>query len=149
MIRLGVFLGWGLTLTRTIKSVVTGQARTTLEVRNASGIKHKQTKGGACITADAIRAFNSRNIYKERSGVSVRCARSILLHTSHYLRPEKPTTRYTACHPKKTTTYLARGVYITRSTCHYAYPRQTQVNWKKKLRRTKYHMSPLPTLYIV
>ena len=92
VIRLGVFLGWGLTLTRTIESVVTGQARVTLEVRNASGMKHLQTKCGASITADAIHA-SSRNIYKVKSGVSVRCARSILLHTSHYLRLENPITR--------------------------------------------------------
>ena len=34
-------------------------------------------------------------------------------------------TDYTACHPRKTTTYIARSTY------HYAYERQTQVNWKK------------------
>ena len=38
-----------LTLTRTIKSVVTGQAPITLELRNTPGEKHKQTKGGTRI----------------------------------------------------------------------------------------------------
>ena len=38
-----------LTLTRIIKSVVTGQAPVTLELRNTPGKKHKQTKGGTRI----------------------------------------------------------------------------------------------------
>ena len=38
-----------LTLTRTIKSVVTGQAPATLELRNTPGKKHKQTEGGTRI----------------------------------------------------------------------------------------------------
>ena len=37
------------TLTRIIKSVVTGQAPVTLELRNTPGKKHKQTKGGTRI----------------------------------------------------------------------------------------------------
>ena len=36
-----------LTLTRIIKSVVTGPAPVTLELRNTPGKEHKQTKGGA------------------------------------------------------------------------------------------------------
>ena len=38
-----------LTLTRIIKSVVTGQAPVTLELRNTPGKKHKRTKGGTRI----------------------------------------------------------------------------------------------------
>ena len=38
-----------LTLTRIIKSVVTGQAPVTLELRNTPGKKHKLTKGGTRI----------------------------------------------------------------------------------------------------
>ena len=38
-----------LTLTRIIKSVVTGQAPVTLELRNTAGEKHKHTKGGTRI----------------------------------------------------------------------------------------------------
>ena len=38
-----------LTLTRIIKSVVTGQALVTLELRNTPGNKHIQTKGGTRI----------------------------------------------------------------------------------------------------
>ena len=46
-----------LTLTRIIKSVVTGQAPVTLELRNAPGKTHTQPKVvHAYITADAIHA---------------------------------------------------------------------------------------------
>ena len=57
------------------------------------------------------------------------------VHTGAYvslLAPEK-TDYYTASHPRKTTKY----VYITRSIYHYAYARQTQVNWKKKTKKRK------------
>ena len=43
-------------------------------------------------------------------------------------------TDYTACHPRNTTRY---HVYIARSTYHYAYARQTQVNWKKETKERK------------
>ena len=49
------------------------------------------------------------------------------VHTGAYvslLAPGKPD--YTACHPRKD-----YHVYISRSTYHYAYTRQTQVNWRK------------------
>ena len=50
------------TLTRIIKSVVTGQAPVTLELRNTLGKKHKQPKVvHAYITTDAIHA-STRNI---------------------------------------------------------------------------------------
>ena len=88
-----------LTLTHIIKSVVTGQAPVTLELRNTPGKKHKPKVVHAYFTADAVLA-STRNISKVKSGVSLRCARSILAHTSHYSRLEKPTNRYTACHPR-------------------------------------------------
>ena len=51
-----------LTLTRIFKSVVTGQAPVTLELRNTPGKTHTQPKVvHACITADAIHA-STRNI---------------------------------------------------------------------------------------
>ena len=51
-----------LTLTRIIKSVVTGQAPVTLELRNTPGEKHTQPKVvHAYITADAIHA-STRNM---------------------------------------------------------------------------------------
>ena len=45
-----------LTLTRILKSVVTGQAPVTLELRNTPGKKHKPKVVHAYITADAIHA---------------------------------------------------------------------------------------------
>ena len=50
-----------LTLTCMIKSVVTGQAPVTLELRNTPGKKHKPKVVYAYITADAIHAY-TRNI---------------------------------------------------------------------------------------
>ena len=51
-----------LTLTRIIKSVVTGQAPVTLELRNTPGKNTNKPKVvHACITADAINA-STRNI---------------------------------------------------------------------------------------
>ena len=41
---------------------------------------------------------------------------------------------YTACHPIIKTTIID---YIARSTYHYAYARQTQVNWKKEAKKKK------------
>ena len=79
-----------LTLTRLIKSVVTGQAPGTLELRKTPG-KKTQTEGGTRIyTVGTIHAC-ARKKYMLNSGVSVRCARSILVHRSHFSRLEKPT----------------------------------------------------------
>ena len=64
-----------LTLTRIIKSVVTGQAPVTLELRNTPGKTHTQPKVvHAYITADAIHALHQKHI-KVKSEVSLRCAR--------------------------------------------------------------------------
>ena len=57
-----------LTLTRIIKSVVSGQAPVTLELRNTPEKKHKQTKGGTRIdyitAADAFHV-SARKIKSE------------------------------------------------------------------------------------
>ena len=109
-----------LTLARMIKSVVTGQAPVTLELRNTQGKNRSKPKVvHAYITADAIHAF-TRNIYKVKSGVSLRCAKSILVHIRHTSRAWK--NRLYRLPPKKD-----YHVNITRSTYHYAYARQTQV----------------------
>ena len=63
---------------------------------------------------------------KSEIGSSLRCAGSMSGAYVSLLAPGK--TAYTACHPRKTNTY------ITRSINHYAYARQTQVKWKKKQR---------------
>ena len=66
---------------------------------------------------------------KVKSGVSLRCARSILVHTSPYSRLENRLYRL----PPKNDYY----VYIARSAYHYACARQTQVNWRKKKKGNK------------
>ena len=53
--------------------------------------KHKQTKGGTRIYHSWRNSCLHQKHIKVKSGVSLRCARSILVHTSHYLRLEKPT----------------------------------------------------------
>ena len=91
--------------------------------------KHRNKSGTRILIADAINA-SARKIQKVESGVSLRCARSILVHTSHYSRLKKPTT------PLATQKRLPRtGVYITCRTCHYAYARQTQGNFRGKRRK--------------
>ena len=80
-----------LTLTRIIKSEVTGQAPVTLELRNTPGKNTNKPKvEHARITAHVFHASQQKHI-KVKSGVSVRCARSILVHTSYSSRLEKPT----------------------------------------------------------
>ena len=79
-----------------IKSVVTGQAPVILEWRNSPG-KKAQTKPKVVhayiiLVADAIHA-SATKMQRMRSRVSLRCARSILVHTYvALLAPEKPTT---------------------------------------------------------
>ena len=51
-------------------------------------------------------------------------------YVSHYSRLEKPTIYRLP--PKKD-----YHVYIARSTYHYAYARQTQVNWKEGTKKEK------------
>ena len=103
-----------LTSSRIIKSVVTGQAPVTLELRNTPGKKHKQTRGvHAYITADAVHA-SARKYEKMKLGVSLRCARSILVHTSHFSCLGKPTI------PLATQKRLPGTIYIQYGALHSA-----------------------------
>ena len=101
-----------------------------MEVRNTRREKHKRPKVvHAYITADAIHA-STRNLqekWNRKSGKDVPGLYwySYLLHTSHYSRLWR--NRLYRLPPKKD-----YHVYITRSIYHYAYARQTHVNWKKK-----------------
>ena len=54
------------------------------------------------------------------------------MHTSHYSRLEIPTNNI----PLATQDY---HVYIARSTYHYAYARQMQVNWEKNEEKKRRH----------
>ena len=89
----------------------------------------------AYIIADAIHA-SARKIIKVKSGVSPRCARSILVHTSHYSRLKKRLHRLP---PRKD-----HHVCVTRGSYHYAYARQTQVKWKTE-KKKKRHANPNPS----
>ena len=55
--------------------------------------KHTQPKvvHGVYITADAINSCLHQKHIKVKLGVSLRCARSMPVHTSHYSRLQKPT----------------------------------------------------------
>ena len=128
-----------LTLIRIIKSVVTGQAPVTLELRNTPG---KNTNQRWCTHVLRLTQFMPPpETYKsEIESQPTMCQ----VHTSAYvslLAPGK--TDYTAWHLRKTTTYILHvvpityitqdyHVYIARSTYHYAYARLTQVNWKRE-----------------
>ena len=81
--------------------------------------KKTQTKGGTRMT-QLPQFMPPPETYKANSGVSLRCARSALVHTSHYSRLENRLYRLP---PRKD-----YHVYITCSTDHYAYARQTQAN---------------------
>ena len=59
------------------------------------------------------------------------------VHTGAYvslLAPGK--TDYTACHPRKTTTYI---LHVFNSAYQHAYAQQTQVSWKKEMKKGKEH----------
>ena len=109
-----------------IKSVVTGQAPVTLELRNTPGKKHKPKVVHAYSTADVVHT-STRNIKKSEIGSQPTMCQ---IHTGAYvslLAPGK--TDYQICRlpPKK-----GYHVYIAHSAYHYAYVRQTQANWKKE-----------------
>ena len=79
-----------LTLTRIIKSVVTGQAPVTLELRNTPG---KNTNNPRCYThISQLTQFMpppETNKSEIGSQSTMSCARSIPVHTSHYSRLQK------------------------------------------------------------
>ena len=95
-----------LTLTRIIKSVVTGQTPVTLELRNTPG---KNTNSPRWYTriSQLTQFMPPPDTYKSEIGSrSTMCP----VHTGAYVSLLTPgETDYTACHPRKTTTH----VYIT------------------------------------
>ena len=119
-----------LTLTSIIKSVVTGQAPVTLELRNTPG---KDTHNPRWYThiSQLTQLPHQRHI-KVKSGVSLRCATSRPVHTSHYSRLEKPHI-YSDCHPSKTTTYILHVVSITTHT----HDRHKSIGEKETKKRKK------------
>ena len=92
-----------LTLTRITKSVVTGQAPVTLELRNTPG---KNTKNRRWYThiSQLTQFMPPPETYKSETGSQPTICQ---VHTGacvSLLAPGK--SDYTACHPKKTTTYI-------------------------------------------
>ena len=79
-----------LTLTRIIKSAVTGQAPVTLELKNTPRGKTQTTQGGTRMYHSWHNSCLHQKHINVKSGVSLRCARSRPVHTSHYSRLKKP-----------------------------------------------------------
>ena len=112
-----------LTLTRIIKSVVTAQAPVTLELRNTLG-KNTNNPSWYPHISQLTQFMPPPETYKSEIGspstmcqVYTWCIRLITRAWKNRLYRLPPKKDY--------------HVNITRSIYHYAYARQTQVNWKK------------------
>ena len=109
-----VVVGVVLTLTRIIKSVVTGQAPVTLELRNTPGKKHKQTKVVHAHGTQLTQFMHPPETYKCEIGSQPTMCQA---HNGAYvslLAPGK--TDYTGYHPRKTITNVLHVVPITTHT---------------------------------
>ena len=107
-----------LTLTRMIKSVVTGQAPVTLELGNTL---RKNTHNPRWYThiSRLTQFMPPPETYKSEIG---RQSTMCQVHAGAYVSLLTPReTNYSDCHPRKTTTYISHVVSIT---THYAYARQ-------------------------
>ena len=102
-----------LTLTRIIKSVVTGQAPVTLELRNTPG---KNTNNPRWYThkSQLTQFMPPPETYKREIGSqSTTCQ----VHAGAYVSLLTPGKNdYSDCHPRKTTTYILHVVSITTHT---------------------------------
>ena len=92
-----------LTLTRTIKSVVTGQAPVTLELRNTPG-KTPDNPRWYTHVSQLTQFMPPPETYKSEIGSqSTKCQ----VHAGSYVSLLMPgETDYSDCHPRKTTTYI-------------------------------------------
>ena len=115
-------------LTRIFKSVVTGQAPVTLELSNTRGKTQTNQRWYTHISQLTQFMLHQKHI-KAKSGVSLRCAGPYWC-TRLTIRAWQ--NRLFRLPPKKD-----YHVYIARSTCHCAYARQAQVNWKKETKKIK------------
>ena len=96
------------TLTRIMKSVVTGQAPAGEYPRE----KHKQTKRGI---SQLTQFMPPPETYKTESEVSLRCLSSIKVHTSHFSRLEKTALPVaTRARLLRIYIHIARSSYILR-----------------------------------
>ena len=102
-----------LTLTRIIKSVVTGQAPVTLELRNTPG-KNTHNPGWYTHISQLTQFMPPPETYKSEIGSqSTMCQVQAGAYVSLLTRGE---TKYSDCHPSKTTTYILHVVSITPHT---------------------------------
>ena len=119
-----------LTLTRIIKSVVTGQAPVTLELRNTPG---KSTHNPRWYThiSQLMQFMPSPETYKSEIGSqSTMCQ----VHAGAYVSLLTPgETNYSDCHPRKTTTYMSHVVSITTHT----HDRRKSIGEKKQRKEKK------------
>ena len=110
--------------------MVTGQAPVTLELRNTPG-KKTQTKGGTRIYHSSRNScLRQKHIQSEIGSQPTMCQ----VRTGAYvslLAPEK--TDYTACHPRKSTTYILHVVPITTHT----HDRRKSIGKKKQRNENK------------
>ena len=119
-----------LTLTRIIKSVVTGQAPVTLELRNTPGNNTHNPRWYTHIS-QLTQFMPPPETYKSEIGSqSTMCQVQAGAYVS-LLTPGE--TKYSDCHPRKTTTYILHVCSIY----HYAYARQAKVNWRKRNKEKK------------
>ena len=121
-----------LTLTRIIKFVVTVQAPVTLELRNTPG-KNTNNQRWYTHISQLTRFMPPPETYKSEIGSqSTMCQ----VHTGAYVSLLTPgETDYTACHPRKTTTYLLHVVSINTHTRDRRKPIGEKKQKKKRRQR--------------
>ena len=119
-----------LTLARIIKSVVTGQAPVTLELRNTPG-KNTNNPRWHTHMSQLTQFMPPPETYKNEFGSQSSMCQ---IHTGacvSLLAPGK--TDYTACHPRKTTTYILHVVFITTHT----HDRRKSIGKKEKKKKKR------------
>ena len=116
-----------LTLTRKNQSVVTEQAPVTLELRNTPGKNTNKPKGVLLYThiSQLTQLMPPPETYESEIGSQPTMCQVYIGAYVSLLAPVKTDYLVYRLPPKKD-----YHVYIARSTYHYAYARQTQVNWK-------------------
>ena len=100
------------TLTRIVKSVVTGQAPVTLELRNTLGKSTKNPKWYTHISQLTQFTPPQKHI-KEKSRVSLRCARSIPVHGLRLITRAWKNRLYRLPPKEDHHVYISRSIYVT------------------------------------
>ena len=110
----GVVVVVVLTLTRIMKPVVTGQAPVTLELWNTPGKNTNNPRWYTRISQLMMQFMPSPDTYKSEIGSqSTGCQ----VYSGAYVSLLAPgTTDYTACHPRKTTTYILHVLIVPITT---------------------------------